>query len=474
MAYGMSAAKEAGLAQTQVWKRLMGMPVDQLKAAAHGEVPGVDMNLATLALRAKMTQVADKGAQAQQQLAQAGQGSVKARMLAQADQLPEMLGIGRLPAQNMEEVAAAEGGIMSYADGGEVAHFADKGLVRRVPSWDDVLAAQNQWQDAQTPWYMPTPATDPAAGLQDRYKKMMAAYEGKTPMDMMAPLPKAAAPAAAPAAPAAPAVDNRIKAPEPVKNALNTVTQPKVPVENPSKAEVYNLDKTLASTEKLYDFLDKKFGDQMAPIKEQLQRDRDEYKNMKSENVGLALLGAAGALLKPGRTTASAIGEGLSTLGEYGMKFQPQMLAARQGISAGEIGLAQAQAQAARGNFGTAAQMVGQDQTRALQERELAAKEPLYKAQAHYYDARATDTGLGGGGSELKQLKALQSSLQAELKSLQGKVDPASQDRAKLLQQNLAQISQRLAGGAGLNLTDGFVGGRDVTGKAFKSSLFAE
>jgi hypothetical protein len=459
MAYGMSAAKEAGLGGTQVWKRLMGMPVDQLKAAAKGEVPGVDMNMATLALRAKMTGVAEQGVKAQQQLA-GGQGTVKDRIMAKAD-LPEMLGIGRLPAQNMEEMAYAEGGVVGYADGGvpegyELYEDPTTGEVyqRKIgagvgPAIGRGVSALGGWLDrATTPGYKKTP---------EWYAQN-------------APVAPTAAPVAAPAAVAQEAV----KAPAPVKKAVANVAQPKMPVEDPTPAQKTNLDRTIADTEKLYDFIDKKFGSQLDPVKQQLERDREEYKNMKSENVGLALLGAAGALLKPGRSTASAIGEGLGTLAEYGTKFQPQMLAARQGISAGEIGLAQAQAQASRGNFSTAAQMVGQDESRALQERELAAKEKLYGAQAQYYGARASDTGGGGAGAGLSNLKALQGNLQAQLKGLQGKVDPQSVAMAKQLQMQLQQVGDAIAQRSGISLNTGFVAKPGAGMNVTRSSLFEE
>lgn len=416
-----------------------------LKQAALGQNDDFDQIVANMALKALTKEkTAIQGAQAQQQLAQGGKQTVRDRILAEADSsLPEMLGIGRLPAPGMEEMAYAQGGVVGYAGGG-------------------ALPEGYEWFE------------DPTSGevyprkkvgvLQAYGQRLQNQAQGIKPPEPIAPV--------APVAPAAAPGVEPVKAPEGVKKALATVSQPKQPVENPTKAEVSNLDRTLADTEKLYDFLDKKFGDQLNPIKEQLQRDRDEYKNMKSENVGLALLGAAGALLKPGRSTASAIGEGLGTLAEYGTKFQPQLLAARQGISAGEIGLAQAQAQAARGNFGTAAQLVGQDQTRALQERELAAKEPLYKAQAGYYGAAAGAKAAGGAGSGLAAIKQQQSLIQAELKALQGKVDPASQARAKLLQQQLAQLSQAMSSRTGLDLTTGFVPGGG--GQVFRSSLYGE
>lgn len=402
MAYGMSAAKEAGLAQTQVWKRLMGMPVDQLKAAAHGEVPGVDMNLATLALRAKMTQVADKGAQAQQQLAQAGQGSVKARMLAQADQLPEMLGIGRLPAQNMEEMAAAQGGVVGYADGGEVERYASRGLV--LPE------GYEMFEDPTSGEVYPRKKR---AGLYDYGLSLQEKAQGIRPPAPVAPM-GAATPAAGTAATGNAVAQEAAKAPPKVKGALDTVTKPAIPVEDPSKAQKAEVTDRMAGIKDLTKYLDETYGSLMDPIKAQLEKDRAEYANMKSENVGLALLGAAGALLKPGRSTASAIGEGLGTLAEYGAKFQPQMLAARQGISAGEIGLAQAQAQAARGNFSTAAQLEGQRDQAAIEREKLAMQRPYYAAYANYLSSKGAGI---GGGNDLATLKAYQKSLQDDIKN---------------------------------------------------------
>lgn len=359
-----------------------------LKQAALGQNDDFDQVVANMALKQLSKQkTAMQGAQAQQQLAQQGQQTVRDRILAEADQaLPEMQGIGRLPAPNMEALAAAQGGVVGYADGGEVERYQMGGYIDPYQQYQEemgLVPQRNFW----------TYSSD----LEAQRKRQQQAQQ--------APAPAAAAPAATGI--------NPVKAPAPVKKALANVSQPKEPVENPTKEEKSNLDKTLADTEKLYSFLDKKFGDQLAPIKEQLDRDREAYKSMKSENVGLALLGAAGSLLKPGRSTASAIGEGLGTLAEYGSKFQPQLLAARQGISAGEVGLAQAQAQAARGNFSTAAQLVGQEQTRGLTERELAAKEKLWADQGAYYRGRGAGV---GDGSEMAQMRLFAQQLDKQIK----------------------------------------------------------
>ena len=430
-----------------------------LKQAALGQNDDFDQVVANMALKALTKEkTAMQGLQAQQQLAQ-GKQTVRDRILAEADhQLPEMLGIGRLPAPGMEEMAAAQGGVVGYADGGVVGYAAGG-----LPAGYDP-AMYEMFEDPTSGEVYPRKKI----GLLQAYgQRLQNQAQGIVP-----PIEQPVVPAAAPAAASAAKVVQ--EAPKTVQKAVGNVMQPKAPVEDPTPAQKSNLDKTLADTEKLYDFLDKKFGDQMAPIKAQLEKDREDYKTMKSENVGLALLGAAGALLKPGRSTASAIGEGLGTLAEYGTKFQPQLLAARQGISSSEVGLAQAQAQAARGNFGTAAQMVGQDQTRALQERELAAKEPLYRAQAGYYGAAAGAKTAAGGGNQLGELKALQSNLQAQLKALQGSVDPASKAQAQQLQMQLQQVGQAIAQRSGIALNTGFIGGKDVGGTAFKSSLFDE
>lgn len=408
--------------------RIKYAPKDQLIAVMQGQSDAYPQWMALAELNARREQgVALTGEKAKQQLAQ-GKQTVKDRRL--SEMLPELLGIGQLPAPNMEALAAADGGIVGYADGGEVERYQAGGLPEGYEWFEDPTSGEVYQRKKR-------------AGLYDYGLSLQEKAQGIKPPPPAAPL-TTKAPAAAPAAPGV----EPVKAPEGVKKAVATVAQPKVPVGDPTKAEVSNLDRTLASTEKLYDFLDKKFGDQLAPVKEQLQRDRDEYKNMKSENVGLALLGAAGALLKPGRSTASAIGEGLGTLAEYGSKFQPQLLAARQGISAGEIGLAQAQAQAARGNFGTAAQLVGQEQTRALQERELAAKEPLYKAQAQYYGARASDT-VGGGTNNMAQLRLYASQLDKAIKAFGIPTSAADKLHLEDLKRQRADLMKRLGPGGG-------------------------
>lgn len=51
-----------------------------------------------------------------------------------AAQLPENVGIGQLPAPNLETVHKAAGGIIAFGDGGEVPGYAERGLVTTAPS----------------------------------------------------------------------------------------------------------------------------------------------------------------------------------------------------------------------------------------------------------------------------------------------------------------------------------------------------
>ena len=87
----------------------------QAKMAGMQQPTVVDQDIAEMAVPQQMPQMPQ---QAPQQMAQA--------------QLPENTGIGQLPAQNMQRMA--DGGIVGYADGGEVEHFRRGGV-----SDDDVF-----------------------------------------------------------------------------------------------------------------------------------------------------------------------------------------------------------------------------------------------------------------------------------------------------------------------------------------------
>lgn len=435
--------------------RIKYAPKDQLIAVMQGQSDAYPQWMALAELNARREQgVALTGEKAKQQLAQ-GKQTVKDRRL--SEMLPELLGIGQLPAPNMEALAAADGGIVGYAGGGEVERYQAGGLPEGYEWFEDPTSGEVYQRKKR-------------AGLYDYGLSLQEKAQGIKPPPPAAPLTTKApvAPTAAPAAnanvTASPKVGKAVVAAE-------NLSKPVTPVENPTEAEKSRIDQYIDDMKKLQTALRGDKADEFAPIKEQLAADRKNLETMKSENVGLALLGAAGAMLKPGRSTASAIGEGLSSLAESGTKFQPQLAAIRQGLMGSDLQLAQAQAAADKGDMATAAALIGQARQADLAEKELGIKAPLFAAQARYYGARAADTG-GAGGIDLKGIKAQQGIIQAELKTLQGKVDPASQARAKLLTQQLSQLNQALSSRTGINLATGFVPASG--GQVFRSSLFEE
>jgi hypothetical protein len=90
----------------------------------------------TEAMGRKSLRNAVQGAQAQ---GEAHQPSIKDKLLAEnaAQQMPEDVGIGQLPAPNMESMNMAGGGIIAFDDGGEVPRFnGSQGSTPKIPSLD--------------------------------------------------------------------------------------------------------------------------------------------------------------------------------------------------------------------------------------------------------------------------------------------------------------------------------------------------
>ena len=112
------------------YKMAMMMPVDRLQNIVRGRDNAIPATIAMMALEAKMPQVtAAKGQQAAQQ---PPQPSVREQLGNQINTLPENVGVGALPAPNMEQMDAegmAEGGIVAFGHGGDVPGYADGILV---------------------------------------------------------------------------------------------------------------------------------------------------------------------------------------------------------------------------------------------------------------------------------------------------------------------------------------------------------
>jgi hypothetical protein len=112
----------------QYFKIAMSYPVERLQAVIRNQDHSIPAMAAMAAFQIKQPmEIAAKAQQASQQqtpfsvrqnLAQKGEEENKSGML------PENIGIGQLPAENMETMHAADGGIIGYADGGYVPGYA--------------------------------------------------------------------------------------------------------------------------------------------------------------------------------------------------------------------------------------------------------------------------------------------------------------------------------------------------------------
>lgn len=112
------------------YKMAMLMPVERLQNIVRGTEKGIPATIAMMALESKMPQVA--AAQGQQAAQQPPQPSVREKLGNQISTLPENVGVGALPAPNMEQMDApgmADGGIVAFGHGGDVPGYADGILV---------------------------------------------------------------------------------------------------------------------------------------------------------------------------------------------------------------------------------------------------------------------------------------------------------------------------------------------------------
>jgi len=469
--------------------RIKYAPKDQLIAVMQGQSDAYPQWMALAELNARREQgVALTGEKAKQQLAQ-GKQTVKDRRL--SEMLPELLGIGQLPAPNMEALAAADGGIVGYADGGEVESYQDGGFVvlngvkypidpatgkvmyKGLPTDPRALqqSAKSEWNTVQPMRlsgadYKPSTQEwlgqqnverdtkyfadqkqmreDIAAGkginwkgnyypiIQEGANKGRVDYNGVPTKMNMFPGAEGAIPAmpadtpwksdtakvgletvlpSAPAAtdttkkpdgaPTGPSIENLLKKDRKVADAATRVSQPGVAVEDPTKAQERTRDQKLADIKDILKTMRGERGDEFADVKAQLQEDKKDLEKMKSDGLGYMLLSAAGAGLKPGQSTASAIGSMLGSFGETGIKYQPQLLAARQGISSGQQRLAEAQAAADRGDMQTAATLAGQFSTEDIARAKMAQDRELGLAQI------AASRAAAGRNTQLETLQAV-------------------------------------------------------------------
>ncbi len=385
----MSVAQQ--LSPEAKWKLAVEMPIDRLMAIVRGQPSEIDAPTAISALQYKQKeQTASQGVLAQQQL----QGKLKV-----ADSL--MQGLTQIPARNMETMQATNGGIVGYANGGDVQHFQIGGGARfeefrqnphpisfesNMPYPDDAYSNQylrlfnreklktpeeynafiragGEAQQQPVQQYVssipPTGAGefDSSLGSGVRDFDFMSPFAGKRPLVVKPPVvklpaqPSSGAPRPAISAEDAAGMDARYKAEgefgsEPRREGIATLAQP------PSFAgttEKKALRKITGNADSYLNAMTTAFK-KMTPTEE-------EIKVRGNEKKGVMALKVAQQLLQPGRSSAAAWGGAAGEIAALTQAYADEDRKDKKAMLGVEINMLGAQAQLAQGNTKIAAEM---------------------------------------------------------------------------------------------------------------------
>ena len=291
-------AKVRKMSDSQLADILAGKDVSVPQFAAMTEAMG----------RKQLRQAVD-GAQAMQQ---AKQPSVKDQLLADQQALA---GIDQLPAANMESMDMAAGGIIAFEEGG------------RVPTWEDVQKSLEKYQQAQTPWYLPTPKVNPADAYAQEYESILNAYQNKKPYAGLAAL-----------------ADTSAKKEDVVSDKKDDTAKPAAPAISTTSAA-----QPPASSGKKDRMDMPESQDYFAPIAGVGERIRGGIADLKNAKQSDFLLGAAKALLG-NATLAKAGSDFAGTAMELGAKTRKEVREAESAADAYDFNMAKAREAAAQGN----------------------------------------------------------------------------------------------------------------------------
>jgi hypothetical protein len=375
---GMSLEAQFNLAKMMRPQQLDAIAKGQQHSEITAAVAAAALPLAT------QNQTAASGIQAQGELAQNQGKSVIDRMMeGRQDAVPipgEETGIAALKADNMNDVVqAAEGGIIGYADGGDVVNMAE-GVPRNWRDyWNgspankdlfDVLSYDPQ-QWATSPAGKPLPEV---LGLSPRAPKadapvtvaptaaQMQANQG--PYDVGLPASSAAA-AAAPAATPAPR-NNAPRTAAAPQGGVSALVAPQVRdmfSVMPQKAEAA-ADSVVAlkpeargtpPTSGLADFISqmqgktKSYTDKQADLIKQLNPTAEDKASRNNDRRGIAFLTVGSSLLRPGDPNA-ARADALEKVGILAEKYGQEDKADKRAQIGAQIALLGAQAQLAQGD----------------------------------------------------------------------------------------------------------------------------
>lgn len=330
----------------------------------------------------------------------------------------EEAGVAALPADNMAEIAAANGGIVGYADGGDVSHFevggsvVYNGIEYPIDPTTGKVFYKGAWTSpsllkgsAASPWN--TVGVKPEQTVQQKADAIAAneqmiadvqagkgvmkngSYypiitEGKNAgkvdyKGIPTMLDKRMFDSTPPERLVKPSADNTLQAehlaaavpPTAPAAAFAPAAAPAAPAGRPGVAPgspaagkvVQNLatqgedpyDRIQAGVERYYKTLAGRDENPFADAKAAMAEQKAAYADMRKEGRGLAALQAAAAISQGGPGgTIAQLGRGVGALGEAGFKLQNQLQAARQADMNSRIMMSQAEEARNRGLRGEA------------------------------------------------------------------------------------------------------------------------
>ena len=402
-AKGMSSGSMA-----QIMATARKMSDSQLAQVLQGKSLDVPQYVAmTEAMGRKQLRTAVDG---QQAMAQAKQPSLKEKLLMgdqpQMPQMPQGMppqgmpqqpmmaaegglmydggGIADLPAPNMESVDMASGGIVAFADGGDVPRYYDGGPLteeemQQLLTRGSLRRSEEDTKKglAEQPYFgsqRNRPYKDAAANAM---KEAIAAAPTTTTAQAMQQDMENAAPGKVAAAPAGgPTVDQI--------NALNA--RPRAPNAPNEKAGLGGTDEFAS----YMDMVKKNNGDFLSKLEGLSAKQREGLAQLKSQGGGEALLNLAGALFS-NPNMAMALGQGAPAVAKTAAASRKEQKAIEQSANEYDLNLAKAQEAAAKG-----------DVDAAMQFKKLAQDAKYQQGMLQYHNAS-----LNKPGESMQLLQAL-------------------------------------------------------------------
>ena len=339
--------------------------------------------------------------------------------------MPEEMGIARLPAGDMN---FADGGIVAFADGGDVEHYQYGGttqearnpyaflnpgdffggISRIFSEGIDPVEAEKRRQAELRKMQAPAEETvgTPEFAAAQQALRAKAATEGRVlPGDQTPPPPPPPAPAAAPRAPgvAAPSFAGLD-----VAKMLEDATRKARDEKNPFAEDVKKLgeERETAARENLkgLEAIQEKFADIYKGRRERLDKREGETGKMKDQALGLALLQAGATMMSTRGNLGTAIGKGAAVGAEQFSKGMEKVQAAREKLADARDRLDDLEAQ--RGEMSARERLKGESDVRNAG---IAARESMIRANMDWYNVsydRATkmvDNQIKVGIAQLEQ-----------------------------------------------------------------------